>query len=562
MRCISIKNLRSFLIFLFILLFIASGIVEASAFNNSDYIPGEILVKFRSGTSSQRIKEVNQDASALVQEIIKPLGVYYLKIPPNISISEVIAFYRKYPEVEWAEPNYLDNSQSTPNDVYLNLQWGLDKIHAPLAWDLEFGQTSPLIVAVVDTGVDLDHPDLHNKLMSGYDFIGNDSFPEDDVGHGTHTAGIIAAQTQNGLGIAGVTWLGIIMPVKVRSRLASGTHQELYKGFVYAVNNGAKIINYSASGAHSYIKQAAVDYATSRGVLVVSCSGNDNTGVPQYPAAYSNVIAVGASNINDQRDNNSNYGDYLDLVAPGVGILSTYLGGTYTYSTGTSASAAFVSGLAALIWSRNPQLSDGQVRQLIEHFADDLGPSGTDQFFGHGRINVYRSLINTPVGTGEIVGRVLDNLGQVISGVAVRMNQTVMPTNSGGDFRFTLVHPGVYTIYYDAPGYIGQTQEVVVRTGLAIRTPTVILSPAFVPTGLGQIYGRVINTEGRSIPGTAVRVDSTIIPTNSAGEFRFTRVRPDIYTVYYDAPGYEGQTQVVEVKAELTTTCPTVILFR
>lgn len=524
------------------------------------YCPGEILVKFREGVKANEAKRINQEAGTEVLDIVQPVGAYLLAVSLHTSLSGVIEFYQKLPCVEWAEPNYVDEVQSIPNDAYFSGQWGLNKILAPQAWDLEFGQTSPVVVAVVDSGVDLDHPDLRNKLMAGYDFVDNDPVPEDNVGHGTHMAGIIAAQAQNGIGIAGTSWLSIIMPVRVRDRLGGGTHRQMYEGFVYAVNHGARIINYSASGAQSNLKRAAVDYATSRGVLVVAPSGNDNLGTPQYPAAYDSVIAVGSTNINDERESTSNYGSYLDLAAPGVDILSTYAGDGYSYSTGTSGSAAFVSGLAALIWSRNPNLSYGQVRQLIEHYADDLGPVGVDQFFGHGRINAFRSVANTPVGTGEILGRVVNSAGQPVPGTAIRIDSSVMPPNVAGEFRFTLVYPGSYTIYYDAPGYRGQTQEVVVRAGIVTRPPTAILFPGESSSTQGEFYGRVMSINGQSIPGTAVRIDRTVIPTTFSGEFRFTRIQPSAYTIYYDAPGYKGQTQVVEAKEGFITTCPAVIM--
>lgn len=526
----------------------------------SSYQPGEVLVKFRAGVDAGTIRRANQRVGATISETVQPMGTHLLVIPPVISVSRAVRFYQNLPCVEWAEPNYVDEVQSIPNDAYFSGQWGLSKILAPQAWDLEFGQTSPVVVAVVDSGVDLDHPDLRNKLMGGYDFVNNDSVPEDNVGHGTQMAGIIAAQTQNGIGIAGTSWLSIIMPVRVRDRLGGGTHRQMYEGFVYAVNHGARIINYSASGAHSNLKRAAVDYATSQGVLVMAPSGNDNLGTPQYPAAYDSVIAVGSTNINDERESTSNYGSYLDLAAPGVDILSTYAGGGYSYSTGTSGSAAFVSGLAALIWSRNPNLSPGQVRQLIEHYADDLGPVGVDQFFGHGRINAFRSVANTPVGTGEILGRVVNSAGQPVPGAAIRIDSSVMPPNVAGEFRFTLVYPGSYTIYYDAPGYRGQTQEVVVRAGIVTRPPTAIFFPGESSSTQGEFYGRVMSINGQSIPGTAVRIDRTVIPTTFSGEFRFTRVQPGVYTIYYDAPGCRGQTQIVEAKAGFITTCPAVIM--
>jgi len=164
--------------------------------------------------------------------------------------------------------------------------------------------------------------------------------------------------------------------------------------------------------------------------------------------------------------------------------------------------------------------------------------------------------------TGEIYGRVVNQAWQPISGAAVRINNTVIPTNGNGEFRFTLVLPGIYTIYYDAQGYISQTQVVEVKAGVTTKPPTVVMSPGFVTSSQGEIYGRVVNSSWQPISGTAVRINNVIIPTNPGGEFRFTLVYPGIYTIYYDAPGYLGQTQVVEVKAGATTRPPTVIMSR
>lgn len=165
--------------------------------------------------------------------------------------------------------------------------------------------------------------------------------------------------------------------------------------------------------------------------------------------------------------------------------------------------------------------------------------------------------------SGSIYGQVLNARGRVIPGTCIRINNTNMPTNPGGEFRFTLVHPGIYTVYYDAPGYIGQTQVVEVKPEEEMRCPTCILSPGVVSSTTGSIYGRVISRiTGRVIPGTCIRIDSCIMPTNPGGEFRFTLVHPGIYTVYYDAPGYIGQTQMMEVKAGQEANCPTCILSK
>lgn len=166
----------------------------------------------------------------------------------------------------------------------------------------------------------------------------------------------------------------------------------------------------------------------------------------------------------------------------------------------------------------------------------------------------------TTVGSGEIVGRVVNQAGQTIPGTAVRVNTSVMPTNPGGEFRFTLVHSGTYTVYYDAPGYRGQTQVIEVKAGQATRCPTVIMDPGITPSTQGEIFGRVVNPAHQPIAWAAVRINSVVIPTNAAGEFRFQLVNPGVYTIYYDAAGYAGQTQVIEVKAGMITYPPMVIM--
>ncbi|MBI4743308.1 MAG: carboxypeptidase regulatory-like domain-containing protein [Actinobacteria bacterium] len=158
---------------------------------------------------------------------------------------------------------------------------------------------------------------------------------------------------------------------------------------------------------------------------------------------------------------------------------------------------------------------------------------------------------------GEIKGRVINSTGQTIPGTVIRINSSLMPTNPGGEFRFTKIHNGVYTIYYDAPGYLGQTQESIRVNGSAVTTPTVILSA---PNG--EIKGRVVNSSGQTIPGTAIRINSSLMPTNPGGEFRFTKIHNGVYTIYYDAPGYLGQTQEnIRVNGSAVTT-PTVILSK
>lgn len=188
---------------------------------------------------------------------------------------------------------------------------------------------------------------------------------------------------------------------------------------------------------------------------------------------------------------------------------------------------------------------------------------------GAGQTRTTPTVIMSPY-PGEIRGRVLSNLGRPIPGTAVRMHNiltpndnSIVPTNPGGEFRFSHISDGIYHVYYDAPGYIGQVQHNIGVQGGVTTTPTVIMLPgAGVSASTGEIFGRVVNQVGHMIPGTCIRIDATLMPTNPAGEFRFTLVSPGIYTVYYDAPGYKGQTQSnITVNAGQTTICPTVIML-
>jgi subtilisin family serine protease len=261
-------------------------------------------------------------------------------------------------------------------------------------------------IAIIDTGVDLDHPDLAANIISGWDFVSSDNNPDDDHGHGTHVAGIAAAVGNNGLGIAGVSWGANIMPLKVLDSSGSGSSYDVAQAIYYAVNNGARIVNMSLGARGSswpcywtYVEDA-LNYAVSRGVLVVVAAGNDSQYGVNCPGAYDQVMAVGATTSSDARSSYSNYGPRLDIAAPGDSIYSALRGGNYGYKSGTSMATPHVAGLAALIWSLAPSFTDQQVRSIIESTANDLGAIGWDQYYGYGRINVANALgIQVPIQT-------------------------------------------------------------------------------------------------------------------------------------------------------------------
>src|SRR3989338_6412184 len=241
----------------------------------------------------------------------------------------VLSEYKGRGDVLYAEPNYIATAYTVPNDPYYGYQWHLDNattggIHTESAWDKTQG--AGVVVAVVDTGIAYENysiyyraPDLANtSFVSGYDFVSNDSHPNDDNGHGTHVAGTVAQSTNNSAGVAGIAYKASLMPVKVLDKNGSGSYADVADGIRWAADNGAKVINLSLGGpSPSNALRDAVAYAYNKGVTIIAASGNDN-GAVGYPAAYDDyVIAVGATRFDEQRAPYSNYGSSLDIVAPG-----------------------------------------------------------------------------------------------------------------------------------------------------------------------------------------------------------------------------------------------------
>ncbi|MCJ7561732.1 MAG: S8 family serine peptidase, partial [Thermoplasmata archaeon] len=300
-----------------------------------------------------------------------------------------------------------------PDDPGLEYQWGLDTIDAYAAWDITVGDEET-IVAVLDTGIDWNHPDLVANIWTnaqgyhGYNFIDDNWFPMDDningydddgdfvsniyTYHGTHVAGIMGATIDNAIGIAGIAQVKL-MAVKVMNDSGEGTDSTVSSGVRWAVDNGAQVIVMSLGlDGLSAPLQNAVNYATSRGVVLVASAGNSGTSVLSYPAAFPNVIAVGASDNLDRRASFSNFGVNLDVMAPGVSIYSTQGGGSYQSLSGTSAAAPHVAAIAALMLTLNPALTTVEVGDIINSTATDISINGYDTQTGWGIVNAFRAV--------------------------------------------------------------------------------------------------------------------------------------------------------------------------
>ena len=288
-------------------------------------------------------------------------------------------------------------------DPYFSYQSDMSLINADVAWGLCGVDAGEVTIAIIDTGVDLDHPDLQANLLSGYDYVDDDSVPEDGNGHGTNVAGIAAAAL-NGIGVAGVAPTARLLPVRVLDDSGNGYLSDIAAGIVYAADR-AEVLNLSLGGASSSQTMLnAINYAVNtQGRLVVAAAGNCGDSYysyngcsylnqPLYPAAYSNVMAVAATTPSDARASFSNKGAYVDIAAPGSSIYNTYYGNTYAYVSGTSQAAPHVAGLAALVWAQNSSYTAAEVWSRITATAVDLGAAGVDASFGAGRIDVRQAL--------------------------------------------------------------------------------------------------------------------------------------------------------------------------
>jgi subtilisin family serine protease len=278
-----------------------------------------------------------------------------------------------------------------PNDPDYSLQWGPPCIGAADAWDLELGSPE-VIVAIVDTGIDLDHPDIVGNVDTSidHDFVSNDDTAQDDHGHGTHVAGIVAAEINNSKGITGLQQI-TLMAVKALNQGGLGFDSWLADGIVYAVDNGARVINCSWGNFFpSSTIRKAVNHAFNKGALVVAAAGNSGISWPHYPAAYQKALGVAALRSCNRRANWSNWGwSNVYLSAPGSGIFSTWLDDAYASASGTSMAAPHVTGVAAAYFSYDPNLT---LLEVVEHMfrnADDLGRRGRDAFYGFGRVDMY-----------------------------------------------------------------------------------------------------------------------------------------------------------------------------
>jgi type VII secretion-associated serine protease mycosin len=354
----------------------------------SHLVKKEIIVRFHTEPSQSNWQTWQNNLN--ITYYPHKLPQTYLIRSNRVSVDELVQFYKKQ-NVVYVEPHwiYMTNAKVVPNDEYFaKYQWNLPLIETLDGWSLSRGNAT-VKVAVIDTGVDLTHPDLKQRLIPGVNVIALGQSAMDDNGHGTHVAGIIGASVNNRQGIAGINWYSRVMPIKALDATGAGTSFSVADGIIEATDRGAKVINMSLGNyATSAFLREAVQYAYRHDVVLVAATGNDNSSQPGYPAAYPEVLAVAATTKRLARASFSNYGSYVDVAAPGDLIASTYMGGQYAALSGTSMATPHVAALAALIRSANPALRNTDVMRILTSTARDLGVRGRDDLFGYGIINV------------------------------------------------------------------------------------------------------------------------------------------------------------------------------
>jgi len=422
---------------------------------------GTVIVRFEDGAGVSA-RAATAGAGVRVRRSLLGGAGLVVAVPQGVSAETYARTLATLPGVAYAEPDVPIEPALVPTDPGYPQQWAYSHIQAPSAWDVTTGSAG-IVVAVVDTGVDLNHPDLvANLLPGGYDFGDDDADPDDYSGHGTHVAGIIAAELNNGIGVTGTAPGVSLLPVKVFTDSGDGTTSSLADGIRYATDHDADIINLSLGGpgTTTYLEEA-VAYARANGVVMVAATGNTDSAL-LYPAASPGVVGVAATTDTDARATYSNHGAETDLSAPGSEIYSTIIGG-YGNKTGTSMAAPHVAGAIALLSSAWPGATPEQLVAALQATAVDMGEPGWDELTGFGRIQI-RNAIDHLGGTYSWDATAPVTATDAVYTYVDAATITLLPSDVGGS--------GVAATYYRLDGAAETSGTVVTATGYGTHTLT------------------------------------------------------------------------------------------
>lgn len=549
---------------------------------DEQFVPGRVLVKFRSNVGLDHAQQIIAALGVREDGVLPATGVHVLDLPEEANEAAFANALAARPDVEFAElDRIVQPADITPNDPWFgSWEWYLTKINAPAAWSVTTGDKS-IIIAILDTGVDGTHPDLQAKMVPGWNIYNNNSDTSDVYGHGTVVAGIAAASSNNGQGVASIAWNCPIMPVRISAVDGTATYSAMASGLTWAADHGARVANISYEASDSATVKSAASYFQSKGGVVTSSAGNRASfdSAPDNPY----ILTISATDVNDLITSWTNTGNNVDLAAPGSAY-TTFEGGIYSSATGTSISAPIVAGAAALVLSSNPSLTGSQVQDILKQNADDFGSIGWDSSYGSGRVNVARAVsaasspssadvmppavtFTNPTdgvvvsGTVPIAVSAADNVG--VSSVTLSVDGIKTATDTFSPYTFAwntnAVPNGVHmltTVAVDAAGNSSVVSiSVVVNNVLDVTAPTIQISS---PTDGSKVTSNVsvkVNTaDNIAVTKVELYVDGTLQGVSMSSPFttkwNTAKAAKGAHTLFckaYDSAGNSGLSQFILV---------------
>jgi subtilisin family serine protease len=462
--------------------------------------PVRLLVQPKAGVTASDLRALFGRHRLGRLKRIRHINVHVLRVAPN-ELAAAEAALRADPRVQFVERDRAIPPALAPNDPNFPVQYHLDRVACPAAWEASTGAAG-VPIAILDSGVDASHPDLAAKLVPGFNTFDNNTDTRDVYGHGTKVAGVAAALGNNGIGVAGIAWANPLMPIRVTDLNGSAYISTLASGLVWAADHGARIANVSFAVYGAHALNSAAQYFASKGGVVFAAAGNDS--FVHTDVANPWVISVGATDASDRLASFSSTGPYVDLSAPGIDITTTVMGGGYGPVSGTSFSSPIAAGVAGLVFGANAALSPTQVGDLLSANAEDFGPLGYDAGYGWGRVNAANAVAaarTIPTGadtTAPVVAISSPRAGETVGGmVTVRVDarddravarvvlfadSRMIGTMATAPYQFVwntrAVRPGNHTLRakaYDAAGNVTLSSPVVV-TLADFRAPAVRLT--------------------------------------------------------------------------------------
>ena len=514
----------------------------AAPAQDGGYARGRILVEARPGLSDADLDRVLKEFGGKKRKVGQS-RLHIVELPANASEVAAVAKLSHRPELKFAELDRIVPAALAVTDPYAGSEWHLTKIGAPTAWDSAMGRG--VTIAVLDSGVNINHPDLKDRMVPGYNVYSGNTDLTDICGHGTAVAGTAAATGNNAAGVAGVAGAASIMPLRIAYSDSAGCHayfSTIANGITYAADHGARIANISYTGiAGSSTVLSAARYMKSKGGLVIVSAGNNNIdeNVTPDPA----LVIVSATDANDAKASFSSWGSFVTVSAPGTYIWTTDSAGGYSQWQGTSFSAPVIAGVAAVMMSARPDLGSDQIESLMYSTAVDLGAAGRDPVFGYGRVNAaaavraavaYQAPVDTtapvaaiaaPLASSSVSGLVgvtvnaSDNVG--VARVDLTVNGTVVATDTSAPYTFSWNSTGtangmanLVAVAYDAAGNVGKSATVAVNVANTVTTVAKDTTPPAVAISnpvAGTVSGNVAVSVNASDNAGAAGITTVLV---------------------------------------------------